>query len=222
MSSPTQGSATQWWWIRHAPVPGAEGCLNGRRDVDCDTSDTAAFLTLAERLPGDAVSVVSPLVRTRQTLDAIIAAGARLPEPLIEPVLVEQSFGDWEGLSWSEMQARDPAAYAAFWSDPTAKAPPGGESFVEQMRRTAEAIERLTARFEGRDIVCVSHGGTIRAAVAHALGLPPQAAMAIVVENLSLTRLSRVSEGFLGAKRAAWLVQTINAPCRWIQPNAPC
>ena len=45
MSPPTQGSATRWWWIRHAPVPGAEGRLNGQRDIDCDTSDAAAFVT---------------------------------------------------------------------------------------------------------------------------------------------------------------------------------
>ena len=209
---------TGWWWIRHAPVPGSEGRLNGRREVDCDTSDQASFRVLAALLPGDAVAVVSPLKRTRQTLAAIAAAGARLSEPVVEPDFVEQSFGCWEGLSWTEMQARDPEAYAAFWRNPTRNAPPGGESFAAQMRRTAAAIERLTAAFAGRDIVSVSHGGTIRAAVAHALGLTPEAAMAIVIDNLSLTRLSQVHDRMLTPGRAAWLVQAVNVPCRGLLP----
>lgn len=41
--------------------------------------------------------------------------------------------------------------------------------------------------FTSRDIASVGHGGTIRAAVAHA-----EAAMAIIIDNLSLTRLAQV------------------------------
>jgi alpha-ribazole phosphatase len=206
---------TSWWWIRHAPVTGAEGRLNGRLDVDCDTSDERSFRALAAMLPGDAVSVVSSLKRTRQTFEAIAAAGPRVAEPLIEPEFVEQSFGRWEGLSWAEMQARNPDVYAAFWENPTRNAPPGGESFEAQMRRTAAAIERLNTEFAGRDIISISHGGTIRAAVAHALGLTPEAAMAIIIDNLSLTRLSQVHDRLLSPGRAAWLVQAVNIPCRW-------
>ena len=54
------------------------------------------------------------------------------------------------------------------------------------MQRTAAAIERLGETLLGRDIVAVAHGGSIRAAVALALGLSPPQAMAIVIDNLSL------------------------------------
>jgi alpha-ribazole phosphatase len=207
---------TSWWWIRHAPVPGTEGRLNGQLDVDCATLDASSFQALARILPRDAISVVSSLKRTRQTFDAIAAAGESRPEPIVEPDFIEQSFGRWEGLSWAEMQARDPETYAAFWQNPTRNAPPGGESFEAQIQRVAAAIERLTAAFAGRDIVCVAHGGTIRAAVALALGLTPEAAMAIVIDNLSLTRLSLVHDRLLSPGRAAWLVQGVNIPCPWV------
>ncbi len=189
--------STRWWWIRHAPVPNAEGLINGRLDVDCDCSDLLAAGALAGLLPADAVVVVSPLVRTWQTLAAITAAGVIHPEPLIEPDFVEQSFGVWEGLGWAQMRARDPDAYARFWSDPTRNAPPGGESFAAQIERTGAAIERLSKQFAGSDVVCISHGGTIRAACAHALGLAPETAMGIVVDNLSVTRLDRLEAGLL-------------------------
>ena len=203
---------TSWWWIRHAQVVGAEGRLSGQRDVECDTSDAHSLQALATVLPTGAVAVVSGLKRTRQTFDALVTAGADLPEPIVEPDFVEQSFGRWEGLSWAEMQARDPDVYAAFWENPTRNPPPGGESFAAQMRRTAAAIERLNSQFAGRDIVSISHGGTIRAAVAHTLGLTPQAAMAIIIDNLSLTRLAQVHDRLLSPGRAAWLVQAVNVP----------
>lgn len=206
---------TRWWWVRHAPVPGAEGLINGRLDVDCDCADPETMGSLAALLPRDAIVVISPLGRTRQTLAAISAAGSILPEPLVEPDFVEQSFGVWEGLGWPEMQERDADAYARFWSDPTRNAAPGGESFVAQIGRTAAAIERLSKRFAGRDIVCVSHGGTIRAACAHALDLAPETAMAIAVDNLSVTRLDRLDSALLGGSGGVWRVHCVNAPARW-------
>lgn len=216
-------TATRWWWIRHAPVPGAEGLINGRLDVDCDCSNDAAMAALAELLPGEAAAVVvSPLARTRQTLAAIEGAGGARREPLVEPDFVEQSFGVWEGLSWAQMQARDPAGYAHFWQDPTRNPPPGGESFTAQIERTGAAIGRLSARFSGADIICISHGGTIRAACAHALELAPEVAMAVVVDNLSVTCLDYLGSGLLRGSGGMWRVQCVNAPACWIRRAALC
>jgi len=206
------GGSTRWWWVRHAPIPDAAGRLNGRLDVDCDTSDASGFAALAGALPPGAVTVISPLRRTHQTFEALRAAGAPLDDPRVEPLFVEQSFGRWEGMRWAEMQTREPDAYAAFWRDPVHNAPPDGESFAAQMQRTADAIERLSTEFEGRDVVSISHGGTIRAAVAHALALPPVTAMAIVVDNLTLTRLDRLTDGLLQGAGPVWRVQMVNGP----------
>lgn len=204
---------TKWWWVRHAPVTEAAGRLYGQLDVDCDTDDEQSFSALAQTLPADAVWLITPLNRTRKTFDAI-AARTPLPDPLVEPAFIEQNFGNWQGLSWDEMQAANPEVYKKFWRDPTRSAPPGGESYAEQMDRTRAAIERLSAEYAGRDIVSVSHGGTIRAAVALALDLTPEGAMAVVVDNLSVTRLSMVEDGLLKAKGGVWLVQGVNIPCR--------
>lgn len=206
--------ATHWWWIRHAPVPGGGTRIFGRRDVDCDVSDAAALRALAAVLPQQAVGIVSPLKRTRQTYDALIGEGATLPPPIVEPDLAEQSFGLWEGLSWPEMEAADPITYAAFWADPTRNAPPEGESYAAMLERVATAIAAITARHSGRDLVCVSHGGTIRAALATALSLAPETAMAIVIDNLTLTRISFVEGGLLRGRAGAWMIRGVNIPSR--------
>lgn len=205
---------TQWWWIRHAPVTAAAGRLYGQMDVDCAVSDERSFSTLADTLPADAVWLVTPLRRTLKTFEAIAAKADPLPTPVVEPAFIEQSFGRWQGMSWDEMQDIDPKAYTDFWRDPTRSAPPEGESYVAQMDRTRNAIQRLSAEHAGRDIVSISHGGTIRAAVALALDLTPEAAMAVVVDNLSITRLSHVKDGLLKNKGGVWLVQGVNMPCR--------
>jgi broad specificity phosphatase PhoE len=209
--------ATHWWWVRHAAVPDASGRILGQIDVGCDTSDGQAFQALAAVLPEDPVWVVSPLRRTRQTLAAIGRAGRSIGEPLVEADFAEQAFGSWQGLKWAEMQLQDPLAYARFWRDPTRNAPPGGESFVRLMGRTRAAIDRLTRNHSGRRVVSISHGGTIRAAVAAALGLTPEAAMAIVIDNLSVTRLSHVEDGLLRRRGGVWQVKGVNAPCGWIR-----
>ncbi|TVR84714.1 MAG: histidine phosphatase family protein [Rhodospirillales bacterium] len=209
--------STHWWWIRHAPVPGAAGRLFGHQDVSCDTADAASFRALAAILPEDPVWLVTPLRRTRETLAAIAAARGENPppEPEVVPALIEQTFGRWEGLRWEEMETLDPPAMARFWQDPVRTAPPAGESFCDLIARVRAETERLTRVHAGRCIVAVSHGGPIRAAVALALDLRPEAAMAIVIDNLSVTRLSHVEDGLLRGRGGVWQVRGVNQPSRW-------
>jgi broad specificity phosphatase PhoE len=75
------------------------------------------------------------------------------------------------------------------------------------MARVAQSIDELTAAHKGRDIVAVAHGGTIRAAVGHALGLSPARSLGFVVDNCSLTRLDHVDGG---ARGAAWRIVGLN------------
>lgn len=214
---------TTWWWVRHAPVIGATGAIYGQTDVDCDTSDAAAFRVLSASLPREAVWLTTPLRRTQQTFTAITAAAADPPPtPDIEPAFAEQCFGAWETLDWTQMQRLDPAIYAAFWENPTHNAPPGGESFAHLMARVAAAIDQRSSQHQGRTIVAIAHGGAIRAAVAHALGLSAETAMALVIDNLSVTRLTLLPEGILHNRGGQWRVETVNAPCRWIPPAGSC
>ncbi len=79
------------------------------------------------------------------------------------------------------------------------------------VNRVQPAILRLSERHAGRDIVSLSHGGVIRAALALALGLAPENALAFAVDNLSLTRIEHFPEPG-GAH--GWRVVTANLPPR--------
>lgn len=201
MSAPTR-----WWWIRHAPVNDG-GRIYGHRDVPADVSDAAAFAVLARWLPREAVWVTSHLRRTAQTARALEAAGADFAEPHVVPDLAEQNMGDWQGEIRTEIIAKhgDPRG---FWLAPAEVTPPGGESFADLCVRVASAIERLNTEHAGRDIVAVTHGGTIRAALGHALGLAPAAALAFTTDNLALTRIDHAPSPSGG--EATWRVVTVN------------
>jgi len=193
MSADTVPTVTQWWWVRHAPVVGVAGQIYGQRDVPCDTSDAPAFRALAQFLPENAVWVTSHLGRARETARAIQAQGLRASPPLVETDLAEQSFGDWEGLTWDEFHAAHEAAHAAFWEDPGHSTPPGGESVATLNARTAKVIERLTREHMGSAIVAVAHGGSVRGALAAALGLGPAQALNLKIDHLTVTRIDHIS-----------------------------
>ena len=209
-------TVTHWWWIRHAPVTGQAGRIYGNRDVPCDCSDEGLFRGLAAQLPAAAAWVVTPLRRTRLTAEAIARHHPAAPADFeVEARLVEQDFGAWQGLTYAELEAARSGAWHRFWLAPAEEVPPEGESFTALCQRVAEAIEALTRRHAGRDIVCVSHGGPIRAALGHALGLSPEQALSFAIDNCALTRLDHFGEEESARERngsgGSWRITSVNA-----------
>src|SRR5262245_8538954 len=95
--------------------------------------------------------------------------GLKPADYVIEGKLAEIAFGEWEGLTYAEVTARDEQVIAARESDRWGFAPPGGESYAQVGGRIRDWYERLE-----RDTVVAAHGGTARALIAH-LGLAPPA-----------------------------------------------
>jgi alpha-ribazole phosphatase len=186
--------ATRLWWIRHAVVPAARGGrIAGQADLACDLSDGAAVEWLRGRLPGGPFTVVaSPLRRAVETATAVTGR----PPDETDPRLMEQDFGAWTQRPWTEVDGD--AQALGFWADPVTAVPPGGESFAAQCARVAAWIDDARARHVGADLVVACHGGTVRAAIAHGLGLAPDAAapvLRLTIDNLSLTRIDALQGG---------------------------
>lgn len=199
---------TRWWWVRHAPVRSTGGRIYGNSDPAADTDDPPTYRALARFLPEDALLVTSHLQRTHQTASAIRDAGLALPDSRIEEDLGEQNFGSWQGRLREEVYAElDPRHM--FWLAPAHTQAPEGESFTDLMVRVGAVIERLNTEHVGRDIVAVAHGGTIRAALGHALKLDPEAALAFQVDNCSVTRIDHFGPS-ASHPEGAWAIFHIN------------
>ncbi len=200
------GSVTRWWWVRHAPVPNPERRCYGQSDKDCDVSNEELFRHQAKLLPKGAVWYASNLLRARKTAEQLAKAGAEMDRLNIDPDLAEQHFGDWQGLTYIEI-AENHASNHLFWLGPPEYRPPGGESFVDLRDRTVRSIDRLTAEHQGRDIVATAHGGTIRAALAHAFNLHPEGGGALRDREC----LAHPDRAFRAGRSAhAWRVSFVN------------
>jgi len=174
-----------WIWIRHLRAIEAEGIVCGRLDLSADLRDEARIAALARELPKDAALLSSPLARCRETLSAVRAAGGCGSEPEIEPDFVEQSFGDWEGRRYADLDE------LSTWTihEYADRSPPGGESFAAMSQRVAAAIDRRNSTATNGTFVVCAHAGVIRAALAHALKLPPSTALAFAIDCASRTQL---------------------------------
>lgn len=199
---------TRWWWVRHAPVISDwRGTCYGNMDVPADTSDPEPFRFLARVIPEAPVLVTTGLSRTEDTAAGIARAGIVLPAPRQVETFQEQCFGEWQGRTNEELMDVRSGEMHRFWRTPAREVPPGGESFEAVCHRVAETVARIGEELSGRDILVVAHGGSIRAALALALGLTPEAALQFQIDNLSLTRLDHIVDERQGG---AWRVATVN------------
>jgi probable phosphoglycerate mutase len=172
------------FFVRHGETQwNSLGRLQGQRDSDLTALGRQQALEsgeilheLAGRDSRDLAQlyyVASPLGRARATMEHMRAGLGLDPNDYgIDARLGELSFGRWEGVSYAELQAREPDLLAARERDKWNFAPPGGESY-------AALLTRVTAWHATvpRDSVIVAHGGTARALVAlRGIAEPEQAA----------------------------------------------
>jgi broad specificity phosphatase PhoE len=183
-------SAPTIFYLRHGETEwNAEGRLQGVQDVPLNDlgrkQSASAGRILADLFARDGRTatslafVASPLGRARQTME-LVRGVLRLPLAgyAIDDRLREIGYGEWEGSTLPQMQARDPDVFARRQAEKWTVSPPGGESYVAVRARMSDWYGGLTA-----DTVAVAHGGTARALMV-ALGLEtPESAADLTIEQ---------------------------------------
>jgi probable phosphoglycerate mutase len=153
--------------LRHGPTDwNAEGRVQGSVDTPLSEDGKAKMSALLPPEGFETAAVYcSPKRRARQT-----AACLGLKNVHLDPRLIEQDWGDWEGMTRAEMLARDGEdAFQRHGSGQgTAFRPPGGESTGEVHARLKSFFADIAARNE--DALAVSHAGILRAAYVLATG----------------------------------------------------
>jgi broad specificity phosphatase PhoE len=174
--------------VRHASTPATRrGAFPG--DEPLDDPGRAEAARLHGRLPAGARALTSP---ARRCVETAQSAGLRAG---IEPRLSECDFGSWSGRTLAEIHAEDPEAAVRWMTDPDAR-PGDGES----LRALSERVAGWLAELSDGITAAVTHGGVVRAAVAHGLGAPLQACWRIQVAPLSLTELHGHDGGWTVAR----------------------
>ena len=153
--------------LRHGPTEwNAQGRIQGHTDIPLSDEGIAKMRRLLPPPPfGEARVFVSTSRRARQTAEAL-----GLIDATWDARLMEQNWGDWEGLSRAAILARDGEdAFRRAGSElGGAFRPPGGESTAELHARVGAFLTDV-ARAE-RDAIAVAHLGVLRAAYTLATG----------------------------------------------------
>ena len=159
---------------------------------------------LAARLEDTELDAVysSDLQRARETAEIVARTKGLTVETTAD--LREVDVGSWSGLTRAEAEERFPDQYARWleggegWDD--------GETYEQLGERVLRALPRIAAEQEGRRVLIVAHGGSIRAIHATALGVdvhtyrriqrvePNATLSAVCVENGRLTELCRTED----------------------------
>jgi broad specificity phosphatase PhoE len=161
---------------RHGSTPRSEPeqHLGQGIDIGLSAQGEAAARALARRLEGVAFDriVSSPLRRAVETVE-LLAAGRAVET---DARLAEMDYGEWEGLTYAQIEARDLERRRRWEADPAAEHCPGGESGNEVAARVrsflVEAIDQAGPdEAEGR-ILVVAHATFNRILLCVALGVP--------------------------------------------------
>jgi ribonuclease H / adenosylcobalamin/alpha-ribazole phosphatase len=169
---------------------GRGGADPGLSDVGVEQARRAADYAAAH---ADLVGLVtSPLRRCRETAEVV---ADRLGLPVREDESwSELAFGEWDGLTFAEVQERWPGELDAWLASPDV-APPGGEPLAALERRVAVARDKAIARHPGRTVLVVTHMTPIRSLVRGVLGAPLTAMSRLDLAPASYTEIAHWSDG---------------------------
>ena len=183
---------TKFWWVRHAPVIGNNGCCYGNNEVDCDTSDVNSFIELEKKLPKHSIVFSSPLSRAIKTFEKVNSLRTLSEKAtIIDKRLAEQDIGSWAGIKYEELTKKTLklGVYNPNWLMGAKFAPPNGESFINLRHRVKDFLFEIIKKYVNQNIIIFSHGGPIRAAILIALNIGEQEILPICIDNTKLTRI---------------------------------
>lgn len=190
--------------IRHGRTAwNADGRFQGRADVPLDEhglAQASAMAPLVAHLGPEAI-VSSPLLRARQTADAL-ASVTGLPVG-VDARLAEIDVGTWAGRTLADAAAENPDMYAALAEGRDFRRSATGETATEAGARVAAALRHIAGWNADGVTAVVGHGLSLRMGILQLLGWD-------MVTGLALAGLWNGSWSVLEL-RDRWRLLTYNA-----------
>jgi broad specificity phosphatase PhoE len=203
--------------VRHGRTAwNAERRFQGQTDIPLDAEGLAQAQALAAHLQPERfdVAVASDLTRARQTAEAICAGRDLRLE--LDPDLRELEFGEWEGMTWTEIVARWPELDDRYETSPRHYTPAGGEPWEHLCARVERALRAIASRNAGdARVLIVSHAG-----VMHAILHVVKHVAAVQNDDVAL-RVKLVPAAIVrvhGSFGDGWIVDAINETASPVTP----
>lgn len=192
------GEATRILAIRHGQTAwNADSRIQGHTDIGLDGVGAWQAGRLAQALADQDIHAIysSDLLRARQTAQPLAVCTGLAAQ--IDVGLRERAFGEFEGLSFAQIEQRWPDQ-AARWRrrDPEFGAR-GGEVLRDFRSRVVATVTRLALAHRGQSIALVTHGGVLDLLYREATRLALDAPRTWQVANASVNRLLHSGEGLV-------------------------
>lgn len=180
--------------VRHGETVGESSIrYHGANDVALSAHGIEQMRRVATALRGETFARV-----LTSTLQRSVVA-ARLVAPYCEaealPGFDEIDFGDWEGLTIEEIEARDPVGFARWRRDPARFTFPHGDSVIGFRQRIVATFGAIEATLPDRSLAVV-HKGVISAIVGHLRGEPIDQPRSTPIDLGSIHRLEDSGDGW--------------------------
>lgn len=154
--------------VRHAEAEGNKiRRFHGWTDSALTEKGHLQAKCVSDRLKDIKIDILysSSLTRTLQTAEYISKEKCL---PIIRTdKLKEINGGDWEDISWNELQERWPEAYETWDNSPHKHQMPNGESMEGFQKRLVDEIMHIIHQNRGKNICIVTHGTALRALICH-------------------------------------------------------
>jgi len=190
--------ATRILAIRHGQTEwNADGRIQGHTDIALDVHGQWQAERLAQALADDELHAIysSDLMRACQT--AAPLAGRKGLALRVDPGLRERGFGEFEGLSFVEIEQRWPEQAAAWRRRDPDFGARGGEVLRDFRSRVVTAVTRLALAHRGQSIALVTHGGVLDLLYREATRLALDAPRSWQLSNAGVNRLLHPDEGLV-------------------------
>jgi broad specificity phosphatase PhoE len=190
--------------IRHGETEwNREEVFRGRKDIPLSDRGREQARLLASRLRDTLLAAVysSPLQRASETARIVAACQA------VDPAdgLTDMSFGEWEGLPLSEVEARWPDLHALWQTRPESFTAPGGENLEAVRSRALPALETIAQTHPDAAVAVVSHRVVNKVLLCAALGLDQSQFWRIRQDTCCLNIIERAPHG--------WILRLLNDTC---------
>jgi len=165
-----------------------EGRIQGHLDSELTLEGIEGAKKLKERLSNVNIDLIvsSPLERAHRT--ARIIKGNREIDIELNNKLKEINCGEFQGNRFEDIWRKNPDVKDKIRENPFKFIYPKGESLEIFYKRVSKAYHEILEKHEGKDILVVAHGGTIRSIIAEMFDKPDgKTWFKNVVDNCSLS-----------------------------------
>ncbi|MGL4910861.1 MAG: histidine phosphatase family protein [Romboutsia sp.] len=123
--------------------------------------------------------------RTKDTVEPL--ANIKNIDIIEKDTLKEISFGDFEGITFDEIQSNHSDEFDKMISQGYEYIYPNGESLIESYYRVSKEIENIISENDNKSILICSHGGTIRNIISYLISNSYEYHWNFRIDNASVT-----------------------------------